>query len=187
MDDRELSYQPYFCEENIWKLCEGGALDRDRSFAVVISNAEGAVPLWSQREAPAPDRPVFWDYHAVAVERDAEGVRVWDFDSELEIPVGFDIWVRESFPAVDRLPRRYSPRFRVVPAQEYLDLFSSDRSHMKDEEGDWREPPPDWPAIYDPDRGMNLDRFVDMQGDFAGEVCTLSELCERFDDGSARA
>jgi hypothetical protein len=38
--------------------------------------------------------------------------------------------------------------FRVIPAQEYLDLFASDRSHMlKEDKITYNAPPPSYPPI----------------------------------------
>lgn len=182
MTERDLPYQPYYCEENVWKLLRGDYLGGDRRFAVVISNRVGACPVWNQRAAPSPERPVFWDYHVVAAAVGG-GARIWDLDSRLEPPVDLDTWLAESFPGIDRLPRRFHPSFRVVPEETYLEVFSSNRAHMRDEAGGWKKPPPDWPAIYQPERGMNLDQFVDMDLEFVGEVCTRSELAERLDRG----
>ena len=38
-------------------------------------------------------------------------------------------------------------KFRVIRADSYLKNFASDRSHMKDSSGNWREPPPSYPCI----------------------------------------
>jgi hypothetical protein len=35
----------------------------------------------------------------------------------------------------------------MVEAKEYIENFSSDRSHMKLLSGDWAAPPPSWPPI----------------------------------------
>jgi hypothetical protein len=38
--------------------------------------------------------------------------------------------------------------FRVIPAQEYLDVFASDRSHMlKADKVTYNAPPPSYPPI----------------------------------------
>jgi hypothetical protein len=38
--------------------------------------------------------------------------------------------------------------FRVIPAQEYLDVFASDRSHMlKEDKITYNAPPPSYPPI----------------------------------------
>lgn len=35
----------------------------------------------------------------------------------------------------------------MIRADSYLKNFASDRSHMKDSSGNWREPPPSYPCI----------------------------------------
>ncbi len=42
------------------------------------------------------------------------------------------------------LPNR---KFRVIPAEVFLATFASDRSHMKNEDGSWMQPPPSYPCI----------------------------------------
>lgn len=47
------------------------------------------------------------------------------------------------------IPNHFRPKFRVVPANEYLRWFASDRSHMRREDGGggWSSPPPNWEVI----------------------------------------
>lgn len=43
--------------------------------------------------------------------------------------------------------------FRVIPAQEYLDVFASDRSHMlKEDKITYNSPPPSYPPIRNQSR-----------------------------------
>jgi len=187
MTERRLPYQPYYCEENVWKLLEGDHLSGRERFALVVSNTEGACPMWTQRHSPDPGRPVVWDYHVVALTRDGDSICLWDLDSELGRPLSLGAWLEGTFPRVERLPSRFRPRFRIVPAPIYLEVFSSDRSHMRDEEGEWKRPPPEWPAIFREDRGMNLDRFTDMEADFVGDVSPYWELRSRLLGTGARS
>lgn len=41
----------------------------------------------------------------------------------------------------------FSRYFRVIPANEFLTEFASDRRHMKRPDGTWIKPPPNYPAI----------------------------------------
>ncbi|MFB6374940.1 MAG: hypothetical protein ABEN55_17880 [Bradymonadaceae bacterium] len=164
------SYQPYYCEENVWRLCRQNPFDGNDVYAVVISNRTGACPLWNQREAPSSTRPVLWDYHVVAVERRAESTLVWDLDTRLECPAPVAVWWQATFPALERLGPAFQPNFRVVPRDIFLDTLSTDRSHMQTDGGEFKKPPPDWDRIFDPKVGMNLDRFVDMDDEFVGRV-----------------
>lgn len=72
--------------------------------------------------------------------------------------------------------------FRVIPAQEYLDVFASDRSHMlKEDKITYNSPPPSYPPICNQSRNNritlqdhtlngsllastnNINDFIDMQ------------------------
>lgn len=172
-------YQPFYCEENIWKTCRLDPFEADRVDVAIISNDLDAAPLWNQRAAPSPLQPVFWDYHVVAIEHREVPV-VWDLDTRLETPVRFDPWWEGTFPALDRLPDRLGPVFRLLDSETYVEVFSSDRSHMRDEQGAYKKPSPPWEPIYDPAKGHTLDRLVDMSDRFAGEVVGGDEMSRRF-------
>lgn len=153
---RGCKYTPFYCEENVWHLCEDGA-----GTVVVISSPSRATPLWKQRAAGDTEEPVFWDYHVILV-RDG---RVFDLDTTLPFPCPLEEYVDETF----RLPA--AVRFRCFDAEDYRRGFGSDRSHMRDEHGHWRAPPPPWPAI----RGerIKLDAMIDVLSE---GVLTLPEL-----------
>jgi hypothetical protein len=172
-------YQAFYCEENIWKTCRLDPFEVDRVDVVIISNDMDAAPLWNQRAAPSPLQPVFWDYHVVVIEH-LEVPVVWDLDTRLETPSPFDRWWEGTFAALDRLPERLEPVFRLLTRQEYFEVFSSDRSHMRSEEGGYKKPPPPWEPIYDPATGHTLDRLVDLGDPFAGELVDVDEMLERF-------
>ncbi|SPO32208.1 uncharacterized protein UTRI_02765 [Ustilago trichophora] len=48
--------------------------------------------------------------------------------------------------AAGTIPNHFRPKFRVIPANEYLRWFASDRSHMLREDG-WSSPRPSWEVI----------------------------------------
>lgn len=175
-------YQPYYCEENIWQLCRQAPFDGEAVEVVVISNRAGACPFWHQRAAPSSTRPIFWDYHVVAIERQADDALAWDLDTRLATPAPFELWWQTTFPALDGLTEAFQPSFRVVPHEVYLETLSSDRSHMRTAEGEFKKPPPDWEPIFEPEVGMNLDRFVDLQTDFVGEVLGLDDFAPPLSD-----
>jgi len=172
-------YQPFYCEENIWKTCRLDPFEAGRVDVAIISNDLNAAPLWNQRAAPSPLQPVFWDYHVVAIEHREEPV-IWDLDTRLETPSSFDEWWDGTFVALDRLPERLEPRFRLLASEEYLEVFSSDRSHMRDEQGAYKKPPPPWEPIYDPAMGHTLDRLVAVSDPFAGELVAVDDMLRRF-------
>ena len=155
-----MKYQPFYCEENVWHLA--GEM-RGRSARVLfVSNANRSCAMWKQRAGD----PIVWDYHVVLW---CDG-QIYDRDSRLGFPVPFEDWIAGTFPV--ELPPLFAPRFRVIDAERFLEVFASDRSHMRTDEG-WQRPPPEWPPIG---AGMNLMRFVDMEAPFEGEVSDLAGL-----------
>ncbi|BGP45780.1 hypothetical protein JCM10450v2_001610 [Rhodotorula kratochvilovae] len=134
-------YTPYYCEENVWHLLH--SLDRSRfprSFALFISNPERHALLFQQkasRQGAEQAHYVLWDYHvvAVAVERVSEGperVVVLDRDSRLGEVVELREYVADTFrPDLFKagvLNPSLQSRFRVVPSENLLNNFASDRT-----------------------------------------------------------
>ena len=56
---------------------------------------------------------------------------MYDLDSELPFPTYFHKYVTETFRTDAILNTEYHRQFRVVPAQIFLETFSSDRRHMR--------------------------------------------------------
>jgi hypothetical protein len=171
-------YCPFWCEENVWHLAGEARFAGRPAWVVPIAAPGGACPLWAQRAAP-PDQPVFWDYHVVLFAEGEGGVEVWDLDTRLGMPVPLARYLDVTFAGSEALDRAWRPRFRVVPGAEYRARFASDRAHMRDASGRWRQPPPAWPPIR-PDEPGTLARFIDMDARFVGEVLDLPGLRARF-------
>jgi hypothetical protein len=174
-----MRYCAYFCEENVWHLCRDDEVARagrpvplEERRVVFISNEVRSVTMRHQRAGRGG--LVHWDYHVVLLAGPAPWT-VWDPDNTraLETPVG--AWLDESFP-----PSPFPPRFRVIEARRFLDVFSTDRSHMLDDEGLPQQPFPSWDPPQAAGRAMNLMRFVDMTAPFEGEVLDLSQMRARF-------
>lgn len=146
-----FDYTPYFCEENIWRLAASEHVPK--GWVVFVYSTAGACPVWNQK-AGGPGQAVFWDYHVVY----AGDAKIWDLDSVFGPVLPVEDWVNSSFPLNRELPPEYRPWFRMIEREDFLESFSSDRSHMK-RDGEWLAPPPSWPPIFDPDTGMNLDSF----------------------------
>lgn len=142
-----LSYTPFYCEENIWHLCQHEGLRDHQREVMVISNPAQRCPLWFQRAVP-PTCPVIWDYHVVLASRPCAGAPalIWDLDTRLSFPMAAVDYLDATFMGEDQWQARYKPCFRVVDATVYVAHFTSDRSHMR-ESGVWLKPPPTWPAI----------------------------------------
>jgi hypothetical protein len=172
----ERLYQAYYCEENVWQLCRERQGSPGARTAVFISNALASCPVWNQRAGRG--QPVFWDYHVVLLSH--EPFEIWDLDTTLGMPVPALDYLEQSFDA--GVPAPLLPMFRLVDADVFLETFASDRAHMLDEDGRYREPPPSWPPIGK--APSNLMRFVDMEQPFLGEVLTLAELMARVGQGT---
>ena len=165
-----LDYQPFYCEENIWKLCQRGVATGSQ--VLFLSNPARQVLLGEQRAGDSEAGVVIWDYHVILAEPDESGWRIRDLDTRLGDPCPWPLYRQSTFPPLLEKYADWAPWFRVVPAEQYLKIFCSDRRHMQ-EDGVWLHPPPEWPEIGD---GFNLMRFVEMEETFVGEVMELPEL-----------
>ncbi len=173
-------YQPYYCEENIWRLAQSGLIDADDASVCIVSNRWKSCAFRHQRAASHPDDILIWDYHVVLIETSGKKVRIWDLDSRLGCPVPADSYLARTFSGRELWPQRYRPVFRLIEAREYVDKLSTDRSHMKDADGHYVQPPPQWKAPFDPAKGNNLPKLIDMTRPFIGERLTWDELRAKF-------
>jgi protein N-terminal glutamine amidohydrolase len=178
-------YSSCYCEENVWKLCnlvrQNHPSELSRCHVVFVSNESRMVPLWRQKAGREEEKLVFWDYHVVILYQPDERCVVYDLDSQLPFPTYFQKYVTETFRTDQIVKPSYFRFFRVIPATVYLQTFSSDRSHMLQQDGSWSKPPPSWPIIQSASEKMNLDSFISMdakQG--CGEVFSLTEFVKKF-------
>lgn len=177
MADEPFSYQPFYCEENIWHLTQ--RLAGRPSHVVFITNASRRCLLLGQRAGGASAGEVVWDYHVVLFGQ-ASGAawQVWDLDCTAGAPLPARRWITATFAHVGHTPPEFDPRFRVIDAAIFAERFASDRRHMRQSDGSWQAPPPPWPVIGD---GHNLMRWVDLDDhEMPGEVIDLAELRRRF-------
>ncbi len=182
IDRDKLAYCPSYCEENIWHLC--GALKDlfEVSYVILISNQQQQVALWQQKKSPAEDLPIVWDYHVILATIDSENENekraqlIWDFDSRCPFPCELSNYLSMTAPLLPAHLKNFSPLFRVIESSDYLQFFSSNRSHMQ-KDGKWMSPPPTWPCIGD---GHNLGQFIDMNNQQHGKVFSLAQLKNFF-------
>jgi hypothetical protein len=170
-----FKWVPYFCEENVWHLCQEAVLASRPRQVVFISNEDRRCAVWHQRAATRPGWPILWDYHVVLL--CAAPWEVWDLDSTLGMPVPAGDYLRRSFR--DGIPADLVPRFRLVDAGAFVQGFASDRAHMRTARGGWKKRPPSWPAILPSGVPPNLMRLVDLTDPILGEVVDLRELAAR--------
>jgi hypothetical protein len=171
-------YTACYCEENIYRLVEQFAKQGEAGWMVVfISNPQRQIPLYSQKAGLLRNEMGFvvWDYHVILLHHGADGSMVYDSDSTLEWPVSADIYVQRTFRAFPSYPLF----FRVIPGEDYLQYFSSDRSHMW-KEGTWLAPPPSWPCIGQ--APFTLQSYIDMtvSDTRLGRVINLEEFLRIF-------
>lgn len=172
-------YASRYCEENVWQLAQAPELAGLQRSAVFITNARKTCALWHQRSAQAPGEPVLWDYHVVLL-TEGDAPRLWDLDSDLPFPSPALDYLSATFPFAGSLPPEVEPRFRLVPAEELLQTFASDRSHMRAPDGSWHAPPPPWPPIATAGETMTLPRYLDLRLPQPGQVLKLAELRARL-------
>lgn len=167
-------YMPCYCEENIWQLAQESCFHGHETVAVIVSGHGPYRKLWFQRSAETPGAPVLWDYHVVLLSRQ-NGWQVWDLDTTLELPASATTYFSKTFLQEDFDPEHKDVIFRLIPAPEYVENFSSDRSHMWLPSGSWVAPPPQWPIIFNGERS-NLPDWLDVRHEAPGKVLTLAEL-----------
>jgi hypothetical protein len=164
-------YTPYYCEENIWYLCQTHQFKTRDATVVFISNHGRTVALARQTAGSPPDGIVVWDYHVVLLTSEPSPL-IWDLDTTVGCPSPASQWYETTFGAFQDLPDPFRPRFYLTPAEHYVAAFSSDRRHMRDKSGQWRKPAPPWPCIG---QGHNLTEWYSEPG---GDVnrSSLSQL-----------
>ncbi|MCH9681053.1 MAG: hypothetical protein K0V04_06450 [Deltaproteobacteria bacterium] len=171
-------YCAYYCEENVWQLCDDAAVVGSARAAIVISNPWRKVGIRCQRAAPTPGEPVVWDYHVILAAHARGRWSVWDLDSTLGAPVPLSTYLRASFDYPEGFGEPLAARFRVVEAQRYRTMLCTDRRHMRNADGAYLAPPPAWPTIGE---GSNLMQWVDMEASFEGDVVELAALPAALD------
>ena len=167
MNRDAYQYAPYYCEENIWHLCQEADFRAVERKVVLISNERRTCALWNQRARMAQDEPVIWDYHVILLFM-SNGWQVYDLDTLLGAPTPVARYIRFTF-GQPLAPEEFRPLFRVIDADEFVSTFSSDRSHMLTADGRWQVQPPPWPAIVRNGKS-NLMELIDMRENRSGEL-----------------
>ena len=167
----DFHYAPFWCEENAVLLAK--SLGLTGLSVVFITNPERMTAFARQRAGDGELGLAIWDYHVVVVDRrDETRPRVWDPDCTLGLPVAFETWIEGTFDVLGELVEALPPFFRVVDAETCVELFVSDRSHMRHgtDTCDFKGPP--WEPIG---RGEStLARFLSLEEPFVGELYDLT-------------
>ncbi|BFZ62721.1 Protein N-terminal glutamine amidohydrolase [Saitoella coloradoensis] len=163
----DLAYTASFCEENVWHQCqkwkEDHPEDFDRKYAVFVLTASERTPMFNQKLCKE-SKAMFWTHHVLSITCPEEGsddpVMVWDQDTSLDFPCPFPKYCVETFKPTFNHDEALRRRYRVVPAQDYLDHFHSDRRHMKDDGGEYLSEPPEWEEIRGGNGEHNLHNYL---------------------------
>lgn len=187
---RHLALQPNNTGEGHQDLqldLDCGTRRTDEYHVVFISNKSRCCPFYRQRVKPVymEDECVFWDYHVIAIRTRCSSIpssspitttEVLDVDTWLPYPCPIQTYLDETFrprttlTSSSTISTEFHPLFRVIPAQQYLQYFYSDRMHMF-QNGKWMARPPDYPPIMN---GLkyaegnkstnisNLEKYIDM-------------------------
>jgi len=170
----DFPYQSAYCEENIWHLCQYAYFQH--SYVVFIFSKGDSFPMMNQRAAQHSSFPVFWDYHVVLLVL-TDKKQIFDFDTTLPFNTDIETYFSQSFIEERLLAEKEVPLFRLVPSEEFVKLFSSDRRHMKTPSG-WLAPTPSWPTIGC--LGTNLVEFIEAKDNNFGELLTYDTVLKRF-------
>ena len=183
-----------YCEENVFKLIETllemGTATHAELFVCFISNTIKKVPIWMQKSSKRRDGSVLWDYHVIALSqrtRDQTNL-IWDLDTTLPFPCPLSEYIEKALPDIEGGLGMggYERLYRVIPSEDYLGHFASDRSHMKRGDGSWLAPPPPWPCIRARTDGCvnRIEEYWSMHMDHSDEDGRLGRVTRQLIDAS---
>lgn len=177
-------YHPYYCEENIWHLAQELVSILKNTKVIFISNTIQRVELYYQQATDTSYQGIVWDYHVVLLGMQQNKWMIYDLDTFLPCPAPAIEYLSLTFPYSTReyQERGTEPLFRLINANEYLKNFSSDRTHMRDEEGNWVHPPPPWPPLFR--NTSNFSHYIDFTATKMSEIFSLKELKATIQDES---
>lgn len=174
MKIKEFKYSANYCEENIWHLCKNPELAHFSKIVLIVSNSARYCPFRFQKSINDYE-VVWWNYHVILLASNLESSLIFDFDSTLPVPISGMEYLQKTFRKHEDWTTEHLPCFKAINADDYLTSFVSDRSHMKDSDGNWLSEPPKWQLI-----GNNGDLPLPALLDFSelnGErIYTLDEM-----------
>ncbi|MDF1662903.1 MAG: hypothetical protein P1V97_14095 [Planctomycetota bacterium] len=179
MKREDCLYHAFYCEENIWKLCQQPCFKELETQICVISNEAQCCAFLEQRAGQSsPGFPseglVTWDYHVVLLAKDNGACLVYDLDTLLGFPTVLELYLDRTFSAI--FPKAYQPIFRLVSLSRFQEEFCSDRSHMLNKHNEYFAPTPPWDAPDTGAGGTNLAELIDIKNEEWGKLYNLASL-----------
>ncbi|OOG69282.1 hypothetical protein [Algoriphagus sp. A40] len=174
MEIKEFNYAANFCEENIWHLCQNPELDHFSKKVLIVSNNNRNCPFRFQKSING-DEFVWWNYHVILLASNSDSSLIFDFDSTLPVPLSAKEYFEKSFERDENWKESDLPCFKAIESIDYLNSFVSDRSHMKDENGNWMSSPPKWPVIGR-EGGLPLPALLDFSFSSGEKIYLLDEM-----------
>jgi hypothetical protein len=136
-------------------------------------------------KSPSFPNQIFWNdnnYGITTLLRIRIKVVLSMFDSAVPFPVPLSTYISCVLQpeAMSNADDSFQRKYRMIPRIEFLEKFSSDRSHMLHENGDYNATPPrDDPIRNGPD---NLQELISMErGCGVGRVFDERELLDYLD------
>lgn len=174
MEIKEFKYSANFCEENIWHLCQNPELEGFSKKVIIVSNSNRNCPFRFQKSING-DEFVWWNYHVILFAYQKQSNFIYDFDSTLSVPMTGKEYLQKTFQRHENWKETDLPCFKAIDSKDYLNSFTSDRSHMKDAEGNWLSAPPKWASIGK-DGGLPLPSLLDFTDSSDQKIYNLDEL-----------
>lgn len=174
MKREDCRYQAFYCEENIWQLCQDPYFKGLELLVCLITNRIRSCAFLAQRAGLPESGLVTWDYHAVLFTKENKTWMVFDLDTLLGFPSPLAEYLDRTFSP--SFPEPYQAIFRLVDASRYQEEFCSDRSHMLNGVNEYHAPVPSWGAPDAGEGGTNLAELIDLQDQKWGKLYNLSEL-----------
>lgn len=145
------------------------------------------IPLWQQETGdPNQDYLTIWDYHVIMMCRESSSSfshpLVYDLDSRLPFPCSFPRYWDQGIRSDSLICPEFVRNFRMVHAEEYLNVFASDRSHMRRPDGSWIKSPPQYPCIRTSTCDNNLHLFIRMENTAEFSIGTIFDSSDSLKD-----
>lgn len=152
-------YTAFFCEENIWHLVNDMEEDDQKKCAILfITNEFKTCALLNQKVA-GEDPYVIWDYHVIL--HMLEENTIFDYDTKLANKNTITNYFVNTFGNQNSIPASYRSLIIPIIGNEYIKQFSSDRSHMYDQNNNKIQAFPEWPVIYN-NGWLSLQKLINL-------------------------